>query len=69
LVVNYNIILGFMGFVVNDIHGYVTIFWFHLFRIVPTIKPIKKACCKSVKANELMNPSIIVEVFGHVDVS
>jgi hypothetical protein len=50
-------------FVANDLGGSVTIFECILFRFFPTINPIKNACYKVVKYDE------IVEIASHVDVS
>jgi hypothetical protein len=38
-----------LRFVANDLHGSVTIFWAPLFRVFPTVNPINKACCNTVK--------------------
>jgi hypothetical protein len=59
-----------VGFVSNDLRGSVTIFGNLLFMVFPTVKPINKVCCNTVKSNQkLINESIIVEVVGHIDVS
>jgi hypothetical protein len=50
-------------------HRSITFFGHHLFRVFPIVKPINKACCKVINTNELMNQSLIVDFFGHVDVS
>jgi len=37
--------------VANDLRELVTIFWVPFFRVFPTVKPINKACCNTIKAN------------------
>jgi hypothetical protein len=39
--IGYNKILGFAGFVANDMHGFVTLFWAPIYRVFHVVKPIK----------------------------
>jgi hypothetical protein len=52
LIVDYNKILRFTGFVANDLCGYVTIFWCLFFRIFSFVNPIKKVFCNQYLDNE-----------------